>query len=409
MNTTGSLILPYPFSLRRIVGFAGSFTSAITTVLFLVSLSPARAEEPEDQYLRIYTVIQQADNLNTKGEAGKALAKYQEAFKTLQEFQRSHPEWNAKTVSFRLNYVTDKIVGLSGGSAASAAGTPSEIKGSSTTQVKLVEAGGQPRKALRLHPKAGDKQNLEMTMKMNMDMKVGEMEPPSMKMPAIKLVMSLAVKSVAANGDIAYDTSVTDVDISDEPGVMPQIADAIKASFSGVKGMAGTGVMSNRGINKKTELKLPPDANPQMKQMMDQMKDSLANLASPLPDEPVGPGAKWEVKMPIKSQGMTIEQTATYELVSVEGDRVTAKSKIGQRAAKQKIDNPAMPGMKIDLDKMSGNGMGQFTLDLSHVLPPERTMDLHSDFSMGMDMAGQKQTMTMKMDLNLHFESKGSE
>jgi len=68
-----------------------------------------------------------------------------------------------------------------------------------------------------------------------------------------------------------------------------------------------------------------------------------------------------------------------------------------------------MPGMKIDLDKMSGNGTGQITLDLTHVLPPEGTIDLHSDFSMGMDMAGQKQTMTMKMDLSLHFESKGSE
>jgi len=52
-------------------------------VALLAWLWPAWAEEPEDQYLRIYTVIQQADNLNNKGEAGKALEKYREAYKSL--------------------------------------------------------------------------------------------------------------------------------------------------------------------------------------------------------------------------------------------------------------------------------------------------------------------------------------
>jgi len=266
-----------------------------------------------------------------------------------------------------LNYLTEKVVALSGGNTTVDAQTAE--KGGSTTQVKLLEAGGEPRKALRFRPKAGDKQNLEMTTKMNMEMKVGEMEPPSMKMPVIKLLMALTVNSITADGDIAYTSLISDVAISDDTDVMPQVADAIKAAFAGIKGMSGTGVMSNRAINKHSDFKLPPEANPQTKQMIEQMKDSLANISSPLPDEAVGPGAKWEVKRPIKAQGMTMQQTATYELVSVEGDRLNVRIKINQSAGKQKVENPTMPGLQIDLEKMSGTGAGHITLDLSHVLP----------------------------------------
>ena len=67
------------------------------------------------------------------------------------------------------------------------------------------------------------------------------------------------------------------------------------------------------------------------------MKGSFAHLAVPLPEEAVGPGAKWEVRMPIKTQGMTIDQTATYEVVSLEGERLATKSAVVQHAANQKV------------------------------------------------------------------------
>jgi hypothetical protein len=136
---------------------------------------------------------------------------------------------------------------------------------------------------------------------------------------------------------------------------------------------------------------------------MDQM--NLSNLSSPLPDEPVGPGAKWEVTLPVKSQGMTINQTETCELVSIEGDRLNVKSTIVQRAANQTIENPALPGMKVQLTKMTGNGTGNTTLDLGKLLPSEATVDIHSEVSMGMNMGQQKQTITIKTDTNIRLEA----
>ena len=376
----------------------------------LLGLWPARADGPDDQYLQIYNLIQQADDLNTNGKPAPAKAKYQEAQTALKAFQKEYPDWNVKLVAYRLNYVVGKIAALSAKPAAGRQPQRAEAAmaatQASTAQVKLLEAGAEPRKVLRLHPSPGDKQTLGLTMKMDMETKVGEMETPAMKLPAIKMTLDSTVKEVSDNGDITYEQVMGDISVSDEPGGTPEVAEAMKAAFAGVKGLSGTGTVSSRGVSKGVEFKAPAGGNPQARQLMDQMKESFTQLAAPLPEEAVGPGAKWEVKMPIKTQGMTIDQTATYEVVSLEGERLTTKSAIAQHAANQKVQNPAMPGLKMDLIKMTGSGTGERTFDLAHLLPVTGTGNVHSETSMAMNMGAQKQAMNMKMDLNLRFEAK---
>ena len=124
------------------------------------------------------------------------------------------------------------------------------------------------------------------------------------------------------------------------------------------------------------------------------------------PEEAVGPGAKWEVKLPIKSQGITITQTTLYELAKVEGERLATKATISQTAANQKVENPSMPAVKLDLTKMSGTGGGDIIFELDKIAPLAASMDMKSELEMGMNMGGQKQTMNMNIDVNLHIEGK---
>jgi hypothetical protein len=281
-----------------------------------------------------------------------------------------------------------------------------KVRPASEGQAKLLEAGAEPRKVLRLHPKAGDKQTLGMTLKMAMAVKMGEQEVPKMKMPAIKMTLDATVKGVSPEGEISYEMVMSDASVAEDPEVMPQIAEAMKTAFASIKGSSGEGTMSDRGFTKGAEIKAPSGAAPQVNQAMEQMRESFSHLVAALPEEAIGPGAKWEVMMPVKTQGMTIEQTANYELVSIEGDRITVKNTLVQSATDQKIQNPAMPGMKMDVTKMTGTGSGEITFELSKLLPVEGTTDIHSDYSMSLDMGGQKQPMTMKMDLNMRLESK---
>jgi hypothetical protein len=388
--------------------------SALLLLALLLGLWPARADGPDDDYLQIYNLIHQADDLNTNGKTAQAKAKFQEAQTALKNFQRDYPDWNVKLVAYRVNYVAGKVAALSAPppAAGTATNAPEAQSGAtasaqtSTKQVNLLEAGPEPRKVLRLHPSPGDKQTLVLTVKMVMETKLGAVETPATKVPPIKMTMDATVKEVSDTGDITCELVMGDISVSDEPGGTPGVAEAMKAVFAGAKGLSGTGTISSRGISKGFEFKSPAGSNPQARQLMDQMKGFVTQLIAPFPEEAIGPGARWEAKIPINSQGMTMDQTATYEAVSLEGERLTTKSALVQHAANQKIENPAMPGMKMDLTKMVGNGSGERTFDLGHLLPVAGTEKAHSETSMTMNMGGQKQAMTMKMDLNLKFEAK---
>jgi len=162
--------------------------------------------------------------------------------------------------------------------------------------------------------------------------------------------------------------------------------------------------MSSKGIIRTFDVKLPDGASPQLSQAMAQIKDSFSSSSTVLPAEAVGPGAKWEYQTQVKSQGITIDQTVDYQLVSVSGDQLTLQSTIRQNAANQKIESPAMPGMKVDLTKMTGTGSGNSTFDLGHIMPLVATVDEDVEMVMGINMGQQPQSMKMK--INLTFGSK---
>jgi cytochrome c-type biogenesis protein CcmH/NrfG len=88
------------------------FFATLAVALFL-ALPMARAQEnPDDQYVIIYTLIQQGDTYEDSGQAQRALENYTEAQRELQKFQQVYSDWNPNIVSFRLNYLAQKIAAI---------------------------------------------------------------------------------------------------------------------------------------------------------------------------------------------------------------------------------------------------------------------------------------------------------
>jgi len=377
------------------------FSILFTAVLLLGSWT-ARAEEIEDQYLRVMNLSDQADTLKTSGHPDAALLKYKEAQRALLTFQKNYPRWNMNVVSFRLNELTKNINALSGKIPETATTSTS----ASDSQVKLLEPGSEPRKALRLKPNPGDEQTLVLSIKSSMNMKLGDIPEQKMKLPGMEMNISTTVKEISKDGDITFDIQFLDSSVSEDVEVMPQITEGLKTALANIKGQSGTATISSRGLNKKLDVKAPEGADPQTKQILEQMRQSFANLSVPLPAEPVGIGAKWEVKIPYQYQGMKIDQDSLYELTSMEEDRITTKSTIKQSAANQKIQSPVMPALKLDLVKMEGHGTGETTVELSKIIATEGQAEVHSELNMSMNTESQKQSMTMKIDSNISAKTK---
>lgn len=402
--------LAQPLSLRPVL--------AASLALFSLFLcSSARALDRDDRYLQIFDQIEQGDALSVSNKTAAAIEKYQQAHAALQSFSHDYPDYNPKMVAFRIKDLEDKLRALSqtapiaggelsrSGTGGSGSKSPAASSNAAATQVKLIQAGSEPHKPLRLHPKAGDKQTVTMTMKLSVETQAAGTALPAMKLPEMKMVMDVTVNSVSPEGDISYGLTLSDVSIAEDAAGSP-LAEAMKSSMGGLKGATGAGTLSSRGIVKSSQMNIPASADPKIKQAADQLKDSLGHLVPVLPEEPVGPGASWEVKMPIKSEGLTINQIMTCKITSMEGDRLKTSVTVNQAAANQKIQNAAMPGIKMDLVKMAGTGSGTSEFDLGQVAALEVSSQMKSDMEMSMTMGAQKQAMTVKSDVDIHITGK---
>src|SRR6266511_1539515 len=90
----------------------------LTAFLWLVDFRPAWAQIPDDEYVRIYYLIQQADRLVSTGQPSQAKEKYVEAQAALRALQSARPDWNPQVIQFRLRYILEKLQLLSAGNEA---------------------------------------------------------------------------------------------------------------------------------------------------------------------------------------------------------------------------------------------------------------------------------------------------
>lgn len=68
----------------------------------------------DEEYVGIYQLIVDADQLRGAAQTQLARQKYTEALQGLKKLQATSPDWNAKTVQFRLAYVAEQLTSLGG-------------------------------------------------------------------------------------------------------------------------------------------------------------------------------------------------------------------------------------------------------------------------------------------------------
>jgi len=256
--------------------------------------------------------------------------------------------------------------------------------------VTVKNKGKDPRKELRYTPDKGCKSSLAMTLRMEMTTEMGAFKPPQTKIPAQETKFDFEVTSVSPNGDIAYNYRVSDVKIAEgEEGVNPMVSNAMKTQLEGIKGLSGSAVVTARGFTKKATVTVPEGASPTVKQMLESMTQSAQQFSAPLPEEAVGVGAVWTVATTIEQNGMSIDQTTTYEVLGFEGDAVQLKAVVEQSAKEQEVHPSGVPaGMKVKLISYKGKGEGKTTLQMAQIVPKAAEMALESTNQMAVDSGG---------------------
>lgn len=179
---------------------------------------------------------------------------------------------------------------------------PPQTFGAGATTVVIEAPGDEPRQKLRYAPEA-----IARTPKLSV-----ELAPP--RGPTLLLALDLAYRSA----DDGMVFSVEDASVSSEGGPPrgPQQAmfDRMRAGFLRVKGDA-TAVEGRtpRLTQNQGQWTTPP------------VPWLMHSLMVPLPDDPVGTGAKWTVDQPIDASGRKGRSARKYEIVSDDDGRLTVK------------------------------------------------------------------------------------
>jgi hypothetical protein len=98
---------------------------------------------------------------------------------------------------------------------------------------------------------------------------------------------------------------------------------------------------------------------------------------------------------------MSIDQTATVELLEVAGGVVKMSMSLDQSAGAQKINAPGAG--EVDVKSFKSTGTGRIEQKLSALAPMTSSMKLTTDMSMGMKQGGQDHAMSQHIGLEMTF------
>ena len=258
--------------------------------------------------------------------------------------------------------------------------TQPSVSSASQPKVELLSAGVQPQQVLRFKPAVNTIETTTITLNTAMEMVIpGISTPQSTNLPSTLMKMETVVTRVDANGDIHYKFRYTDADMVGDASIPAGVLNTARTQVKKMVGLSGSFVMDDRGNTKSTSLNIPKGVDASTRQMLEQSFQSLDQLSAPLPEAAVGVGAQWKTLLPAKIYGMTINQTGTYELVSLEDGVATLRVGIKQQAQGQKLTVPGMPkGANVTLKSLNTTGQGEIKVRLDRLLPPTAKLSLTS-------------------------------
>ncbi len=264
--------------------------------------------------------------------------------------------------------------------------------------VTVLSPGSTPRTPLRYQPRAGLQEIMDMTMVMGTTIEVGETST-DVNLPPVTISARLQVTEVAPNGDVTYALGFTKLSVAE--GTSSEIAGAIQRGAAGITTVKASGVVSRLGVNTSVKLDTSGITDASMKDTLTQLNQSIQNLSLPLPEEPLGVGARWEARNAVETGGMTLFQKTEYELVSIDGLALSIRVKVDQTAPPQPVNNPDLPaGTTARLTNMLSSGTGTVALKLDSLVPTS-FVESHSSITMRLNESGETQLVTTGMKLTM--------
>lgn len=274
-------------------------------------------------------------------------------------------------------------------------------------RLTVLDHGAAPRTQLRYKWSIGHPEPFEIAMRMSITVVVGEAAPGAgppartAELPTIKTAMRIDPVALTPAGDLKYEFRVVHTSLADDVDVPREMREKLETELRRMDGSGGWAIVTPRGLTKRSVYEIPRDAPPEVAQTMDSVRQAVQQIATPLPADAVGVGAKWETVSTIKTALVKLTQTAKYELGELSGARGVLKVTLTQGAPPQAVTVAASPpGVTWTLESLTSSGAATARFDLGRVVSAVQTQ-AQTKTVMRADKGGESQRLVTQIELGV--------
>ena len=280
-------------------------------------------------------------------------------------------------------------------------GTPAsaQLAGMTTLEPEVIDPGQQPRQELRYRFTEGQTSTMGMDMAMVMS-NVMDGSPLVDIQMQISSRIETTVTEVYEDGSARFELVFTRYDVE---GLGDELAQGeLDAVTDGLEGVSMWQVVDTRGntldFGLDPGVALPPELEAQI------LDTTVA--AQPLPEEPVGVGARWVAAGTMDAEGMPMQMTVETELLELDEDGAVMAMVIDADAADPSAMMSAMPaGVELTVAGMTMSGGGQAEVAFDDLVPhSEAELDLALDLSISATEAGETYDFDLQFGMLLGME-----
>jgi hypothetical protein len=272
------------------------------------------------------------------------------------------------------------------------------VEDTGSTKIRLIDPGASPRRVLRFAPSRGTSARMTAQMKVGVSFDLGGSQIP-IQMPPMDMSFDVLVADVTTATFVTVST-LTAVDLDEN--APSTLGPAFNEGVQRMVGMRVTQRLNRNGLVESSETTLPDGAAPQLQQTMDSMKQSMSEMNPGFPEKAIGVGARWVVTTHPENNAIAVDQSTTYELASLEGDRGTVSIDLVQSAEPQDVKVPNTTGMQTHLESLASHGTGTISFDLARAVPPASNFAMSTDMDMTItSRSGQTTKARMKMTIEM--------
>ncbi|WP_053205259.1 hypothetical protein [Jiangella muralis] len=252
----------------------------------------------------------------------------------------------------------------------------------------VTDAGDEPRALMELTPTAGDSAATTMTMTMASSSTVDGEELPAAPVPPMTMGMVITVEDVTDDEitmTVVYDSAEIEGGDPTAQGLLDSMVGLTATVTSTRSGAFIDGGYDTEGLD------------PSLAPLLEQFETQLASLTVPLPTEPVGVGATWDVATSADLLGGTFCNVYGYTLTSFDGDAYEMTAEISQQGQPGPLE---MGGASAELEELTGSGSGTTAGRLTFPVAISGNSDITTSTVISADGQNLEQQSEVQMELS---------